>query len=195
MYYSHATRGFYDPSVHTDIPEGAVQLSDEAYRLLLEGLCAGRQIVLQDGQPALADPPPPSLDDLRKAAQAKVLAWATEFGARFTAGYTVEEVASWGTKAAAARAHLAGEDQPIIIAETEVTGEDPADLARTILAAAELYQAIVARITGLRRATMAAIDAAETAEAVEAALTAALASARGLAAQLGLDLQQEPPNA
>lgn len=50
--------GFYIDGLHT-IPEGAVELSDEAYQALIDGQAAGKIILADDsGYPVLADPAP-----------------------------------------------------------------------------------------------------------------------------------------
>ena len=146
-----------------------------------------------DGQVWTAGPE--VIETLRAEAKARVLNWAATFGRQFTAGYTAEEVAAWSAKAAAARAELAGTPQPMIAAEAEVTGEIPAALAATILARAEVYETIVARITGLRRATMAAIDAATTAAEVDEALADALARAQAMIAALAAGAMPAPASA
>lgn len=82
----------------------------------------------------------------------------------------VAEMASWPAKEAAARAHLAGTaDTPalaMLAAETSLTGEATADLATRIVANADAYRLAAAHLAGLRRATLAAIAAAATPEAV-----------------------------
>jgi hypothetical protein len=120
-------------------------------------------------------------------AQAAMLAQINAFLRRFTEGVPVEEVASWATKAAAARAYLDGQPAPMIEAEAALTGEDPQTLAATIVAKADAYTAIVARVTGLRRATNAAIAAAETEAAVSGVIGAARVEAKAMAQAFGLD--------
>lgn len=94
---------------------------------------------------------------------------------------TDREVASWSDKAAAAQALLEGGEAPQILAEAVLTGEDPAALARAILAKAASYRVLIARITGLRRAAEADIDRATTPEAVGAVLAGARLDLRALA--------------
>ena len=55
---------FYDPELNNDIPEGAVELTDEAWQELLEQQAAGKVISAgEDGSPVAADPPPPSAEE------------------------------------------------------------------------------------------------------------------------------------
>ena len=188
MYFSPKTMGFYSRDVHGDaIPEDALEITSERHVALMDEQSRGARIVAgADGQPTAVFPAAPTLDDLRAQARAKVLAWAADFGRRFTAGYTQEEVAGWPVKAAAARAHLAGEPQSIIAAEAALTGEDPDALAALIVGLADAYEDIVARITGLRRATYDAIRAAQTPEAISEAVITALQTAQSIINELGL---------
>ena len=133
----------------------------------------------------------PSIETLRAEAQGTVLAWITTFTAQFVAGYASEEVASWPAKSAAARAHLAGDPQAIITNEAAITGEDPDDLAQIIVSKADQYQGAVARVTGLRRATRDAVNAATTKEAIDQIVADALRQAETLVADLGMQDGQE----
>lgn len=131
----------------------------------------------------------PTLDEARAIAAQKIANWVERLTARYTAGVSFLEIASWPTKALAARAHLAGTPQDIIIGEATVTGEDPDHLADIIARKAQLYTGIIARMTGLRRATEKAVAEAVTAKEVADALDDALATAHDILADLGL--QQE----
>lgn len=67
--YSPVTGGFYFPEIHSEIPESVVELTDAEYRALLDGQSRGQRIVADGaGRPYLADPPSPTLDELRAAA-------------------------------------------------------------------------------------------------------------------------------
>ena len=61
MFYSKTTRGFYTPDIHgKNIPQDAVEITDEVYVALFEGQELGKQIVPNDaGYPVLADAPTP----------------------------------------------------------------------------------------------------------------------------------------
>ena len=106
---------------------------------------------------------------------------------RFTDGVPNEEVASWAVKAETARAYLAGQPAPMIEAEAAITGEAPETLAASIVAKSDAYTAVIARVTGLRRSTNAAIAAAPTEELVWATIEVARAEAKSMAQSLGLD--------
>lgn len=130
----------------------------------------------------------PALDEHKQLAVATVASFATAFTNKFVEGISSVEVASWSTKAAAARAHTTENPNPLILAEADLTGENPTELAALIVAKADVYESIIARVTGLRRSLVSSIDAASSAEAVNATLAAGLADANALAAQLGITL-------
>lgn len=83
---------------------------------------------------------------------------------------------SWPTKAAAARACLAGVASPdqtaMLMAEAAIMGEALEDLAPVIVAKADAYGSVAARLAGLRRQVTKEIDAALTPEETQAALVA-----------------------
>ena len=55
--FSKSTTGFYDPEIHGDnIPNDAVEISDEYYVSLFEGQASGKQISAnKQGHPILVD--------------------------------------------------------------------------------------------------------------------------------------------
>lgn len=134
----------------------------------------------------IPEPTPPTLDQVRASAKSAMLLWIDGFLAQFTAGVPAAELASWPVKAERARLHIAGNPQPMIVAEAALTGEDAMALAQKITAKADAYEAIIARVTGLRRATETAIAEAKTPKAVERVLDAAKDKATQMAAQLGV---------
>lgn len=72
-YYSGTTGGFYlkgtnDPD---SLPDDAIEISDERYRELWEGLSAGKVLVVDGvGAPVLVDPAPPTAAELSAVAKA-----------------------------------------------------------------------------------------------------------------------------
>ncbi|PKP71843.1 MAG: hypothetical protein CVT82_00280 [Alphaproteobacteria bacterium HGW-Alphaproteobacteria-4] len=135
-------------------------------------------------------PTPPPLDEVKSRAISAMLAWAGDFMGRFTADTPLDERLSWDAKEAAARAHIAGTADAaqveLLQAEAALTGETVDNLSLLILANAELFRQIVGRVSGLRRVTRDAINAAETPEAVQAVLDVAKAQALAMAAALGI---------
>lgn len=66
---------FYDPEINPEIPEGALELTDEEHRALLEAQSSGKVIAPDEsGAPVAAYPPPPSLGERKAKAVAEL--WA-----------------------------------------------------------------------------------------------------------------------
>jgi hypothetical protein len=128
---------------------------------------------------SVAEPAPLSIGAIRSAAKAKVVAWADAFGARFTAGYPQSEIASWGEKLRQARTYAddPNADVPLIRAEAQGLGVTPAYLADRVILKGAVYEQAAAMIAVVRQKTIAGIDAAQTAEQVEAVLATALSEA------------------
>lgn len=58
---------FYDPEINPEIPEGALELTDEEHRALLEAQSSGKVIEPDEsGRPIAADPPPPPPEETAK---------------------------------------------------------------------------------------------------------------------------------
>ncbi|MGR3484442.1 MAG: hypothetical protein ACU0BF_03795, partial [Paracoccaceae bacterium] len=125
-----------------------------------------------------------------EAAVSAMRAWMQGVLDNFTAGVPAQVVASWPSKAAAARAIIAGgatdAQAALIGTEAALTGEDVADLAARIAAKADVYERIVAAAEGLRRATLTALERAETSQARADVLAHARAKAGGMMEELGL---------
>jgi len=61
MFYSKTTKGFYDESIHSSMPDDVVGISAEMHAELMGGQAAGKVISCgSDGYPLLIDPPPVS---------------------------------------------------------------------------------------------------------------------------------------
>lgn len=59
LYFSKATGGFYDGSIHASMPSDVVEISRELHETLMAGQSAGQEIVGdQSGNPILTDPAP-----------------------------------------------------------------------------------------------------------------------------------------
>ncbi len=66
MFYSKATKGFYDESIHSSMPDDVVEISDEKHAELMGGQAAGKVISCgDDGYPFLTEPPPVSDEVLK----------------------------------------------------------------------------------------------------------------------------------
>jgi hypothetical protein len=126
------------------------------------------------------------LEAARVDGRRRMLVWIEGYLSRFTDGVPVAEMQSWPVKAERARAHLATPPEPTLVIEATVLGEDPDDLARKILEKADVFARVTAAVTGLRRATERAIDAATTLEGIEDALRQALARVQSLEQIVGV---------
>lgn len=125
--------------------------------------------------------------DARVRAKAAMVAWINSFLAPFTKNAADAEPHAWEKKAAAAHAYPNGTAIQTMLIEVEagVSGETPAELCAAIKVQEELYAEIIAFTTGLRRKTVADIDAAQPAD-IPAILDAAQAAAIAKAQELGI---------
>lgn len=87
MYYSKSTGGFYQADIHGgNIPADAVEITSDYRWELIYGQRQGKLIVADaDGYPVLADPPAPTLDELKTAKNSEInQARATANASTFT---------------------------------------------------------------------------------------------------------------
>lgn len=77
MFYSKTTGGFYDRDIHRDsIPSDAVEISKAKHIELLDGQSNGKRIIDDaKGFPVLADPLPPSPEEVQAAKNAEARAY------------------------------------------------------------------------------------------------------------------------
>ena len=124
------------------------------------------------------------------SARVAMLGFINDLTKQITSQYPAAEVSAWPSKAEAARAVIAGTaraDQTTLIQdEADLTGATLTDQAAAIVAKAEMFEAIVAKVSGLRQATDAWLVEATTSAEREAVLDAAQAQAVTLAAAYGL---------
>lgn len=111
--------------------------------------------------------------------KAEALEYAEMIGRQFTAGYPASERQSWPVKQAEAKMIVAGETDParypVIAAEISITGETAPEVAGLILAKAAIFERAAGLLSGFRQSALAAIDAAEDAQAARTALDSAKA--------------------
>ena len=75
MLYSAGTGGFYDRSIHVDIPTDAVEIHPAQHAALLAAQADGKRIVPDvNGHPVAQDQPAPTADHIRTARVAAVQA-------------------------------------------------------------------------------------------------------------------------
>lgn len=74
MFYSSSINGFYDRTIHGDaIPTDAVEITTAEHAALINGQSTGKRIVADsNGYPMLADPPPPTPEQVRATAVADI---------------------------------------------------------------------------------------------------------------------------
>lgn len=76
MFYSKLTSGFYTESIHAAMPSDVIEITREQHAALLGGQAKGKRIVADDfGFPVLADPPAPTLADLKTAKNTEINLW------------------------------------------------------------------------------------------------------------------------
>jgi len=104
VYFSAATNGFYDSSIHLGaIPADAVEITDAEHKALLAGQATGKRIVADaEGCPILVEPVvSPGQEDARR--RAEILAELTALDAASTRPLRAIAV---GTASAADQARL-----------------------------------------------------------------------------------------
>ncbi|MDO9235958.1 MAG: hypothetical protein Q7U28_08000 [Aquabacterium sp.] len=76
MFYSKSNNGFYAIEIHGDaIPADAVEITDAEHAALLEGQSQGQRIAADAGGfPVLADPLPPTAEQVQSAFSAAIQA-------------------------------------------------------------------------------------------------------------------------
>jgi phage FluMu protein gp41 len=121
-----------------------------------------------------------TLAQAKVAAGAALIAWSNAVTAAITGPVPLAEMLSWSAKETAARAMLnasaSDADAAMIGAEAAVTRADPLELSQRIIANADAYRQAIAALTGLRLQALKAIAAADTPDAVQAAVAAAQAA-------------------
>jgi len=141
------------------------------------------------GAVVITPPPPDKYPDIQSARVAMV-GYIDALTKQITDDYPASEVASWGSKAEAARAVDAGTaraDQTAMIQdEADITGRTLAEQATSILGKAVIFEEIIAKASGLRQVTEIALAEATTSDEREVILDAAIAQAEAILAPFGI---------
>lgn len=178
--------------------------SDDGYRLVeiapAEPVPAGKIAVASAATVEMVNGRPQWVDVLideplrypnPDAAKSALAAWAEAATASITGPVPADEKIAWATKEAAARAILAGNAAPeqiaMIATEGNFTGEAVGELCGKIVARADLFRAVVAAVSGIRRKASRRIDESAPAEYVDILIDARI-EAQQAAAALGLTL-------
>ena len=90
IYYKN---GFYNNDHSSFVPEGACEISEETYRLLLEGQAQGKLIIADDkGYPILSEPPPIPIEEQRQQIRNAINALRDR---KINGGVYVPEIDKW----------------------------------------------------------------------------------------------------
>ncbi|MBA1443521.1 MAG: hypothetical protein M3H12_00155 [Chromatiales bacterium] len=150
--------GFYDPKLHTQIPDSAIDISDADYHAHISGDL--RQRVGE--QWVSYTPPGPTLDDLKLAKHANILTDYESAISTITNAYPQSEIDTWSTQEAEAIAYQAdpAADVPFLTSQALARGITVADLATLIVTKAAAYKLAVGTALGKRQSLDEQIDAA-----------------------------------
>jgi len=79
-FFSPGQRGFYDDSVHAEMPDDCVEITPERYAELLEGQALGQRIVAdEDGTPTLGEQVQPAATEVSARRQRDALLAASDW--------------------------------------------------------------------------------------------------------------------
>ncbi|MBT2130126.1 hypothetical protein [Aliiroseovarius lamellibrachiae] len=181
--------GFYDDALHHEIPEPHLEIEDDAHSDHVNGSTILR-VEEVDGEAQFFEfaPPPPPIEVIQAEAKHSVIGWINALTDQLTSKYSTIEIAGFVAKKIEAQKVQDGEPGPFPMLESEasLTGETIHELTTVVLAKDAAYEAITAAVTGLRRNTFTAIDAATSASDVQTAIVAAKVSASAMAEAMGL---------
>lgn len=186
MFYSKTTGGFYDHAIHGNtIPAAAIEITAAYHAELLAAQSAGKRIVADaTGYPVAVDPPAPTLAEAQVAALAAIDAAAGRARGRYITTVDGQD-ATYLLKAQDAERYKAAgypaaaiASYPWIKAKADATNVAPtaADYqaaANMILSTRDAWVPTGAAIEREREKGKAAVLAAGTASAVDAARAAA----------------------
>ena len=203
LYYSQSTGGFYDSTIHSRLPEDAVEISPEQHAALLAGQSAGQVIMPgKDGKPVLTLPAPSHLHQwngkewtLDKAATSQLLAEAIDKGTdainnlvdeayrhvtRFQPEYEVREQQARDYKAGGCK----GEAPMQVAAFAKPAGKTACEATDIIIAQADNLRMVMGKLGALRMRKF-ELKGLKTAAEVDKRTAEILAEIRPIADKLG----------
>ena len=203
IFYSKSNQAFYDDTIHTSLPEDALEISPGHHAALLAGQSAGQVIMLgKDGKPVLADPAPSHLHQwngkewtLDKAAASQLLAEAIDNGTkeindlvdkayrhvtRFQPEYEVREQQARDYKAGGCK----GEAPLQVAAFAKPAGKTACEATDIIIAQADNLRMVMGKLGALRMRKF-ELKGLKTAAEVEKRTAEILAEIRPIADKLG----------
>lgn len=203
IFYSKSNQAFYDDTIHTSLPEDALEISPGQHAALLAGQSAGQVIMPgKDGKPVLADPAPSHLHQfngkewtLDKAAASQLLAEAIDNGTkeindlvdkayrhvtRFQPEYEVREQQARDYKAGGCK----GEAPLQVAAFAKPAGKTACEATDIIIAQADNLRMVMGKLGALRMRKF-ELKGLKTAAEVEKRTAEILAEIRPIADKLG----------
>ena len=203
IFYSKSNQAFYDDTIHTSLPEDALEISPGQHAALLAGQSAGQVIMPgKDGKPVLADPAPSHLHQwngkewtLDKAAASQLLAEAIDNGTkeindlvdkayrhvtRFQPEYEVREQQARDYKAGGCK----GEAPLQVAAFAKPAGKTACEATDIIIAQADNLRMVMGKL-GVLRMRKFELKGLKTAAEVEKRTAEILAEMRPIADKLG----------
>ena len=203
LYYSQSTGGFYDSTIHSRLPEDAVEISPEQHAALLAGQSAGQVIMPgKDGKPVLTLPAPSHLHQwngkewtLDKAATSQLLAEAIDKGTdainnlvdeayrhvtRFQPEYEVREQQARDYKAGGCK----GEAPMQVAAFAKPAGKTACEATDIIIAQADNLRMVMGKLGALRMRKF-ELKGLKTAAEVDKRTAEILAEIKPIADKLG----------
>nr|DAV79519.1 MAG TPA: hypothetical protein [Caudoviricetes sp.] len=203
IFYSKSNQAFYDDTIHTSLPEDALEISPGQHAALLAGQSAGQVIMPgKDGKPVLADPAPSHLHQwsgkewtLDKAATSQLLAESIDKGTkeindlvdkayrhvtRFQPEYEVREQQARDYKAGGCK----GEAPLQVAAFAKPAGKTACEATDIIIAQADNLRMVMGKLGALRMRKF-ELKGLKTAAEVEKRTAEILAEIRPIADKLG----------
>ena len=203
IFYSKSNQAFYDDTIHTSLPEDALEISPGQHAALLAGQSAGQVIMPgKDGKPVLADPAPSHLHQwngkewtLDKAAASQLLAEAIDNGTkeindlvdkayrhvtRFQPEYEVREQQARDYKAGGCK----GEAPLQVAAFAKPAGKTACEATDIIIAQADNLRMVMGKL-GVLRMRKFELKGLKTAAEVEKRTAEILAEMRPIDDKLG----------
>lgn len=203
IFYSKSNQAFYDDTIHSTLPNDALEISPEQHAALLAGQSAGQVIMPgKDGKPVLATPAPSHLHQwngkewtLDKAAASQLLAEAIDNGTkeindlvdkayrhvtRFQPEYEVREQQARDYKAGGCK----GEAPLQVAAFAKPAGKTACEATDIIIAQADNLRMVMGKLGALRMRKF-ELKGLKTAAEVEKRTAEILAEIRPIADKLG----------
>ncbi|WP_109078531.1 phage tail protein [Aggregatibacter kilianii] len=183
IYYKN---GFYNDENGGYVPQGAVEITEQTYRTLLDGQATGKQIIADNtGKPILVEPQPSPAHELkdgkwiispekltallqqRKTNLLKTIADKTDnFKAQYLIGYSQAEIDSFYRQEREARDEL-----PTMLLTEIFEGRDDLssidDLKKKVIEKADLFAIIMGKLFAIKQGFEKHIEQAETMEQLD----------------------------